>query len=125
MTIKIKKQSYTIPCSTTFRDSIIKLADDRLVNVADLTRSIILILPEEIIKKFPDPGEPKIGDREKTVLKSGPSKGRPWMRKLRLQVRLSPGYEIPFVRRALNLAVIIILMNLKLNVLTNQIKALI
>jgi len=107
MTIIIKKQSYTIPCSSAFRDVVIKLAENRLVNVADLARSILLILPEAVIRNFPDPGEPKVGDREKIILKSGSSKGRPWMRKPRLQVRLNPGYEISFVRRALNLAVIL------------------
>ena len=107
MTIVIKKQSYTIPCSSAFRDIVIKLAEDRSVNVADLVRSVLLVLPEDIIKRFPDPGEPEAGDREKTIVKTGPSKGRPWRRKPRLQVRLTPGYEVPFVRRAFNIAVVL------------------
>ena len=37
------------------------------------------------------------------MLKSGPSAGRPWRRKPRLQVRLPAGYAVPTVRRALNL----------------------
>ena len=107
MTIAIKKQSYTIPCSSAFRDIVIKLAEDRSVNVADLVRSVLLVVPEDIIKRFPDPGEPEAGDREKTIIKTGPSKGRPWRRKPRLQVRLTPGYEVPFVRRAFNIAVVL------------------
>jgi len=38
-------------------------------------------------------------------LKSGPAKDRPWARKPRLQVRIpSSGYDIVFIRKALNLA---------------------
>ena len=107
MTTTISKQSYTIPCSTIFRDVVIKLAERRSVNVADLARSILLVLPKDIIKNFSDPGEPQPTDREQAILKSGPSKGRPWRRKPRLQVRLTPGYDISFVRRALNLAVFV------------------
>ena len=107
MVTKVSKQSYTIPCSTVFRDVVIELAERRSVNVADLARSILLVLPEDIIKNFSDPGEPQPRDREQAILKSGPSKGRPWRRKPRLQVRLTPGYDISFVRRALNLAVFV------------------
>ena len=107
MTTKVSKQSYTIPCSTVFRDVVTELAERRSVNVADLARSILLVLPEDIIKNFSDPGEPQPRDREQAILKSGPSKGRPWRRKPRLQVRLTPGYDISFVRRALNLAVFV------------------
>ena len=38
------------------------------------------------------------------MLKSGPSKGKPWRRKPRLQMRLSAGYDPSFVRRALGIA---------------------
>jgi hypothetical protein len=107
MAIKINKQSYTVPCSTKFRDVVIALAARKSVNVADLARSILLVLPEDIIKNFADPGEPQLTDREKIILKSGLSKGRLWRRKPRLQVRLTPGYKISFVRRALNLAVVL------------------
>jgi len=84
-----------------------KLAERRSVNVADLARSVLLVVPEEVIRDFPDPGGPPPGDREETVLKSGPSEGRPWRRKPRLQARLSPGYDVSVVRRALNLALIL------------------
>lgn len=95
------KQSYTIPCSATFRDAVTALAHDRGSNVADLARSVVLLLPPETIRAYPDPGGPARDDREQVTLKSGPSAGRPWRRKPRLQVRLGPGYESTFIRRAL------------------------
>ena len=107
MTTKARKQSYTIPCSSVFRDMVLKLAERRSVNVADLARSVLLVISEDVIRTFPDPGGPPPGDREETVLKSGPSVGRPWRRKPRLQARLSPGFDVSVVRRALNLALIL------------------
>ena len=107
MTTKIRKESYTVPCSSQFRDEVTALAGRRKVNIADLARSVLLLVPEDAIRTISDPGGPPPGDREETVLKSGPSKGRPWRRKPRLQVRLSPGYDISAVRRALNLALIL------------------
>ena len=104
MVINKPKTSYTIPCSSSFRDAVSTLAVAQEVNVADLARSILLIIPEIEIRDVPDPGGPPPGDREETVLKSGPSAGKPWRRKPRLQVRLSAGYDVTTVRRALNLA---------------------
>jgi len=98
------KHSYTIPCSRAFRDAVSALARKRRINVADLARSVVLVIPMESVSRFPDPGEPPSGDRETVVLKSGKSKGRPWQRKPRLQVRIAPGYEIDYLRRALNMA---------------------
>ena len=98
------KKSYTIPCSSSFRDEIAALADRRQVNVADLARSVVLMLDAKSIEAFPDPGEPDSADRESIVLKSGKAKGRPWRRKPRLQVRLSPGLSVPTIRRALGVA---------------------
>ena len=106
MTTSTRKLSYTIPCSSSFRDTITALAVKSRVNVADLARSALLLVPREIIRQIPDPGGPKPGDREETVLKSGPSKGRPWRRKPRLQARLSAGYDVSTVRRALNLVLV-------------------
>ncbi|MFP6736979.1 MAG: J domain-containing protein [Rhodospirillales bacterium] len=103
MTTATRKISYTIPCASSFRDAVVRLAERRRSNVADLARSALLLLPEEALRQIPDPGEPATGDREQTVLKSGPSAGRPWRRKPRLQVRLPAGYAVPTVRRALNL----------------------
>ena len=107
MTTKIRKESYTVPCSSLFRDAVTALATRQKVNIADLARSVLLLVPEDTIRTISDPGGPPPGDREETILKSGPSKGRPWRRKPRLQVRLSPGHDISVVRRALNLALIL------------------
>lgn len=104
MSSSVVKHSYTIPCSTTFRDAVEALAGRRQVNVGDLARSILLVVPETVVSAFADPGEPPTEDRETVVLKSGPAVGRPWRRKPRLQVRMPPGYDIPFVRKALGLA---------------------
>ena len=99
-----RKHSYTIPCSSAFRDAVGALAEARHVNVADLARSVLLVVPAKTVSAFADPGEPGRDDRETVVLKSGPAEGRPWRRKPRLQVRMAPGYEVSTVRRALALA---------------------
>jgi len=80
------------------------LAAKRRVNVADLTRSVVLVVDGMEISNFPDPGGPLAGDRETVVLKSGAAKGKPWQRKPRLQVRMAPGYDVQTLRRALGLA---------------------
>lgn len=98
------KQSYTIPCSSMFRDAVLALATKRGVNAADLARSVMLIVPQAVIEEYEDPGDPPAGDRETIVLKSGPAEGRPWRRKPRLQLRLPPGHSIIAVRKALNMA---------------------
>tara|TARA_B100000427_G_scaffold238600_1_gene201505 strand:- start:624 stop:1304 length:681 start_codon:yes stop_codon:yes gene_type:complete len=104
MTQDLKKHSYTIPCSSGFRDAVSDLAVRRRVNVGDLARSVLLVVPENVIREYPDPGEPEPDDRETVILKSGAAKGRPWRRKPRLQVRMSPGFEVEFMRRALAIA---------------------
>jgi hypothetical protein len=98
------KHSYTIPCSSAFRDAVEQLAARRRVNVGDIARSVLLVVPQEVIGAQPDPGDPEAGDRETVILKSGPSQGRPWRRKPRLQVRMAPGYDVVFIRRALAMA---------------------
>jgi hypothetical protein len=98
------KHSYTIPCSSSFRDRVSRLADSKKVNVADLARSVLLMVSDADISSFADPGDPEAQDRETVILKSGPSKGRPWRRKPRLQVRMAPGYDVLHIRKALNLA---------------------
>lgn len=80
------------------------LARSQGVNVADLARSIVLVVPPALLSAFPDPGEPAKRDREVVMVKTGPSKGRPWHRKPRLQMRLVPGYQPAVLRRALALA---------------------
>ena len=62
-----RKHSYVVPCSSVFRDAIIALADKRDVNVADIARSIMLIIPMETVQVCPDAGEPPAGDREAVV----------------------------------------------------------
>lgn len=99
-----RKSSYAVPCSTTFRDALLRLADARGVNVGDLARSVLLTVPEEALEAFPDPGEPHPKDREDVTLKSGPEAGRPWRRKPRLQVRLPDGHDVATIRKALGLA---------------------
>lgn len=98
------KHSYTIPCSSAFRDAVDKLAARRRVNVGDIARSVLLVVPAAAIATFPDPGEPAADDRETVILKSGPAEGRPWRRKPRLQVRMAPGYSVEAIRRALAMA---------------------
>ncbi|MBF0306642.1 MAG: J domain-containing protein [Alphaproteobacteria bacterium] len=100
----VLKQSYTVPCASAFRDAVEALATRRKVNVGDLARSVMLLLPLDAIAAHPDPGEPGPGDRETIVLKTGRAAGRPWRRKPRLQVRMPPGQEPPLIRRALAIA---------------------
>lgn len=99
-----RKRSYSIPCPSAFRDRVLDLAARRAVNVGDVARAITLTLPAETVAAFPDPGEPAAADRETVTLKSGPSAGKPWRRKPRLQVRLPAGYDVVTLRRALALA---------------------
>lgn len=98
------KKSHSIPCSTVFRDRVLALADRRGLNAGDLARSVMLLLPHEAIAAAADPGDPPPDDRDTVTLRSGPSKGKPWKRKPRLQVRL-PGDQDPvLLRKALGLA---------------------
>lgn len=98
------KKSYAIPCASKFRDSVQTLAAERGVNVGDLARSVMLVVPPSAVEEMEDPGEPTAADRETIVLKSGPGAGKPWRRKPRLQVRLPAGHSIPELRKALSLA---------------------
>ncbi|MGB0681183.1 MAG: J domain-containing protein [Magnetovibrionaceae bacterium] len=72
--------------------------------MADLARSVVMLVDRSVINGFPDPGGPGHDDRETVILKSGPSAGRPWQRKPRLQVRMGPGLEPELIRKALALA---------------------
>ena len=58
------KASYTIACTSSFRDDVNALATTLRANVADIARSVLLTIPEEIIRSIPDPGGPPPGDRE-------------------------------------------------------------
>jgi len=103
----LHKQSYTIPCASAFRTAVIDLAARRGGNVADLARSVVLVVPGDIIAAVADPGGPAADDRETVYLKSGKAKGQPLRRKPRLQARLSPGHDVVTLRRALGLALAI------------------
>lgn len=117
------KQSYTVPCASAFRDAIQNLADRKNCNVADLARSVVLVVSADAIAQYPDPGEPEPGDRETIVLKSGRSAGKPWRRKPRLQVRMAPGLEVPSIRKALALALAIERGHLSVDVATERDKS--
>jgi len=79
------------------------LARRKKVNVGDLARSVVLLVPPALLSAYPDPGVPAKGDRDVVTVKSGPARGRPWHRKPRLQARLAPGFEVANLRRALGL----------------------
>ena len=98
------KKAYVIPCSSGLRDAVAELAELNGVNTADIARSVMLVVPNTVIRSYPDPGEPLPNDREEVILKTGPNAGKPWRRKPRLQVRLPAGYKIIDIRRALGLA---------------------
>jgi len=102
-----RKKSYTLPCSSHFRDAVLDLARRRQTNVADLARSVVLMVAPGVIAAHPDPGEPAPQDRETVIIKSGPGKGRPWRRKPRLQVRMAPGLNALMIRRALSMSIAI------------------
>ena len=99
-----RKRSYAIPCTSVFRNAMTALAESRWVNVGDLARSVLLLVPHDVIAKYCDPGEPAPNDREQIVLMSGSSANKPWRQKPRLQVRLPAGLKIPEIRRALRMA---------------------
>ncbi len=72
-----RKRSYAIPCASAFRDAVTALAERRRVNAGDLARSVLLLVPRDVVARYPDPGEPAPDDREQVVLKSGPSANKP------------------------------------------------
>ncbi|MCK5295538.1 MAG: J domain-containing protein [Alphaproteobacteria bacterium] len=99
-----QKKSYTITCSSYFRDAVLELASRRKVNAGDIARSVMLLVHPKTIENSHDSGEPEAGDREKVMLKSGAAKGRYWKRKPRLQLRMAAGFDVSFIRRTLALA---------------------
>ena len=96
--------SYVVPCSSAFRDAVQRLATKRGVSPADLARSVLLIVSDQMVKRHPDPGEPGKDDREAVQLQSGASVGRTLRRKPRLQMRLPRGYDNQTLRKALSIA---------------------
>lgn len=103
-TQQIAKKSYTIACSSKFRDDVLAMVARRNVSSGDIARAIITLVPAKQLAAFPDPGEPGSHDREEVILKSGPAAGRRLRRKPRLQVRLIDGIDDSTIRRALSLA---------------------
>jgi hypothetical protein len=101
--VEPRNKSYVVPCASAFRDAVLDLAGRRGVNAGELARTVLLLMPDEAAG-FPDPGEPKPGDRETVILKSGANQGKHWRRKPRLQVRLGGGRDPAGIRRALALA---------------------
>lgn len=93
-----------VPCSSAFRDAVLRLAEKRQASPSDLARAVLLLLPRDILARTVDPGEPVAGDRERIALQSGASRGRVLKRKPRLQMRLPAGYAHADLRRALALA---------------------
>lgn len=96
--------AYVVPCTSAFRDAVLRLAEKRQASPSDLARAVLLLLPRDILARTVDPGEPVAGDRERIALQSGASRGRVLKRKPRLQMRLPAGYAHADLRRALALA---------------------
>lgn len=96
--------SYIVPCTSRFRDRVVRLAARRGASPADLARAVLLLVSADQLGRVPDPGEPSSDDREAIELQSGASKGRVLKRKPRIQMRLPSGYRDADLRRALALA---------------------
>ena len=96
--------AYVVPCASSFRDAVLRLAEKRQASPSDLARAVLLLVPRDILARTVDPGEPAPGDRERIALQSGASRGRVLKRKPRLQMRLPAGYAHADLRRALALA---------------------
>ena len=92
-----------VPCSSAFRDAVQRLATKRGVSPADLARSVLLIVSDQMVKRHPDPGNPA-KTTEAVQLQSGASVGRTLRRKPRLQMRLPRGYDNQTLRKALSIA---------------------
>lgn len=104
MPVTLDMNSYVVPCGSQFRDRVLRLAQRRGVSVADLARSVLLLLDRAMIAEHVDPGEPDAADREVVVVRSGRAKDRVLRRKPRLQVRLPAGLDFATIRRTLAIA---------------------
>ncbi len=103
------KQAHIVPCSSRFRQEIEALVRNRNVandniGVGDLARSIMLLIPNDIIQAQPDPGEPDKNDRDIVTVTTGKAAGRTMPRKPRLQVRMPQPTDPATIRKALGLA---------------------
>jgi hypothetical protein len=99
-----KTVSYVVPCSSQFRDAVLALAERRQAQPGELVKAVFLMVEPVRITEHVDPEEPHADDRETVVLQSGPQAGRAIRRKPRLQLRLPAGFSVPFLRKALALA---------------------
>lgn len=103
------KQAHIVPCSTRFRQEIEALVRNRNsandnIGIGDLARSVMLLIPNEIIDSQPDPGDPDSNDRDIVTVTSGKAAGRTMPRKPRLQVRMPQPTDVATIRKALGLA---------------------
>ncbi|MHA1539644.1 MAG: J domain-containing protein [Alphaproteobacteria bacterium] len=98
------KYSYMVSCASTFKKEIEELATRQNVTAGELARAALLLAPPHIIENATDPGDAPADDREIVILKSGTNKGRKITRKPRIQVRLTAGYDVEIIRRALGFA---------------------
>lgn len=104
-----KKNAYVVPCSSRFRDQIESLVRGRNhqnqhINIADLTRAVLLLIPNDVIESQPDPGEPDRNDRDIVTVQEGKAQGRTMPRKPRIQLRLPQETDAATIRKALGLA---------------------
>jgi hypothetical protein len=93
------KKSYTVACPGALAQGLAESARARGCNVADLVRSVLLLMSSDALAALPDPGEPGVDDREPVTSGAGAG-GRSWRRKPRLQVRLPDGFSAADIRRA-------------------------
>ncbi len=122
MTIEKKKhkKSYTISCSSEFRQKISDLAEEKGVNIADIARSVVIMLPKNTIQAYADPGDAEVGDRDSVTSINTDGTKKTWMRKPRIQVRLGDGYDSVMIRKALNIALHMAHGNMDVELLSKQ-----
>lgn len=96
--------SYTVPCASAFRAEVLDLAERRRISVSDLARAVLLIVPEAVIAAHPDPGGPDRDDRILIPADLGEEPELPLFHAPWLDVQGSEGLAIPYLRRALALA---------------------
>jgi hypothetical protein len=96
-----QKRSYTIPCASSFCDTVSVLAESSKINGNNLARSVLLLVSRDVVAKDPYPGT---RGPEQVVLKSRPSADKSWRRKPRHQIRLPARLKILEIHRALGMA---------------------
>ncbi len=106
---KARKKAHVVACSSHFRQEIESLLRGRSgvndnINIGDLARAVLLLIPEDVIRAQPDPGDPDPRDRDIVTLRGGKSAGRSMPRKPRLQLRVPGKHDAQTIRKALGLA---------------------